>query len=116
MKKPLNIISFKKVSFLLLVSLFLFSCSSHKAIVNQNKVLEQNEKTILVPYGSKHILGDIKTLFARAGWKVKESGNANYELFFKSYWQDLCLTNGHFIDYKMSIVDLSDNEDVYKVK
>ena len=122
------ITSFKSVSFLLLVSLFLVSCSlsSHDSDIYSTKTPEN--KIILMPPSNLHALKEIKKLFKNNGWKIivddkqittsEISGNkiasadvklAKYKLYYDSYvrfgWTCLKYSSDLPLDYAISIVD-----------
>ena len=110
----------KKIIFLAIV-MVLSGCASYN--LDTFGYIKRNEKTVRVPAGSFGLLGELKKVLKKRGWKKKvyggaeitekksnkilkyESFNSKYSLYVKSNSYDVCFNFSDALYYDISLIN-----------
>jgi hypothetical protein len=126
----------RHIKFIILLPLFIFSCSYSAHDSDLYKKIKPFNKVILMPPSNLHALKEIKKLFINNGWKIivedkqvtttEFSNNkmastdiklASYKLYYdsrvRSGWTCIKYRSDLPLDYSISIVDYKTGEEIY---
>lgn len=119
-----------RITSLFLIAILLQACATN---IQKYSEIDETEKTITVPTGSKGLKGDIKRLLAQDGWALSvyrgpdvtegaagdqvrlehyDTFNTRYTLFVASSVYDYCMNFSPAISYDISLVDNSTGTEV----
>jgi len=123
-----------KSALLIATAIFIAGCMSHN--VQLYGVIDQSNKTVTVPIGSKGLKGALKKSLSQKGWKLVvyrgpsvtegelgrktklaqyDTFNTKYRLIVSSRVYDLCLDGSPAINYEVSFIDNYSGEEVFTI-
>jgi len=123
-----------KLALLMAVAILIAGCASHN--IQLYGTIDQANKTVTVPAGSKGLKGELKKLLSQKGWKLAvyrgpsisegelgkrtriaqyDTFNTKYRLLVSSRQFDICLNLSPAITYDISFIDNNSGAEIFTI-